>query len=98
LVDADDIDIVGQTESSVREALLALSYTVKVIGLKANEEKIEFMQVAKRPTTPKKNTGSCNFEIVTKFKYLGKTVTNDNNMDKELINRIILANTSFAVA
>jgi hypothetical protein len=29
---------------------------------------------------------------VQEFKYLGRTVTNDGNMDKKLINRIILAN------
>jgi hypothetical protein len=54
--------------------------------LKTNEEKTEFMQVTKRRiTSPKINTGSCNFEIVTEFKYLGRTVTNDNDMNKELI-------------
>lgn len=31
-------------------------------------------------------------ECLGEFKYLGKKVTNDNNMDKELRNGIILAN------
>jgi hypothetical protein len=36
--------------------------------------------------------GSYNFKIVQEFKYSGTTVTSDNNMDKELRNRITLAN------
>jgi hypothetical protein len=60
------------------------------VGLKVNEEKKKFMQETKRPITSE--IGSYDFEIVQEFKYLGTIVTNDNNMDKELRNRIILAN------
>jgi hypothetical protein len=49
------------------------------------------MQVTKRPITSKIEIGSYNFEIIQEFKYLETVVTDDNNMDKELRNRIILA-------
>jgi hypothetical protein len=47
------------------------------------------MQVTKTP-----RTSSEKLEAITvqEFKYLGTTVTNDDNMDKKLRNRIILAN------
>jgi hypothetical protein len=36
---ADDIDIVGRRVSCVKEALLALSYAAKAMGLNINEKK-----------------------------------------------------------
>jgi hypothetical protein len=41
------------------------------------------MQVTGRPVTSSETeTGSCNFEIIQEFKYLGKMVTSDKNMDR----------------
>jgi hypothetical protein len=43
----DDIDIVGQTVSSVQEAFLALTDATKTMGLEVNEEKTKLVQVTK---------------------------------------------------
>jgi hypothetical protein len=62
---ADDIDIVGQTVTSVKEALLALAAAAKTIGTKINEEKTKFKQVTKRLLTSSMiEIGSYNFKIV----------------------------------
>jgi hypothetical protein len=62
---ADDINIVGQTVISNKEAFLALSATAKTMKLKVYEGKMKFMQVTKIPTTLSEiEFGSYNFEIV----------------------------------
>jgi hypothetical protein len=42
---SDDIDIVGRTVNSVKEAIIALSAAAKTIELTVNEEKTKFMEV-----------------------------------------------------
>jgi hypothetical protein len=78
---------------SVNEGFFALSAAAKTVGLKVNEKKTKLIQVSKRPmTSSETKTGSYNFEIVQEFKYFGTIVKSDNNMDKELRNKIILCN------
>jgi hypothetical protein len=40
---ADDIDIVGRSQSAVRDAYLALDREVAEVGLKINEQKAKYM-------------------------------------------------------
>jgi sorting nexin-29 len=40
---ADDIDIIARSQSSLREALLALECSAKRMGLRVNQEKTKYM-------------------------------------------------------
>jgi hypothetical protein len=46
LVYADDIDIVGRSQSAVRDAFLALEREAAKVGLKINEQKTKYMIAA----------------------------------------------------
>jgi hypothetical protein len=85
---ARDMDIVGRRVSSVKETFPSPSAVSKTMRLKANEEKTKLMQV----TSSKTEIGSYNFEEVQTIKYFKTIMRNENNIDRELRNRIILAN------
>jgi hypothetical protein len=47
---ADDIDIVGRSQSAVRNAYLALEEEAAKVGLKINEQKTKYMIAARNDT------------------------------------------------
>jgi hypothetical protein len=51
LADADDIDIVGRSQSAVRDAYLALKREAAKVGLKINEQKTKYMIAARNDRT-----------------------------------------------
>jgi hypothetical protein len=48
---ADDIDIVGRSQSAVRDSYLALEREAAKVGLKINEQKIKYMVAARNDRT-----------------------------------------------
>jgi hypothetical protein len=48
---ADDIDIVGRSQSAVRDAYVAMETEAAKVGLKINEEKTKYMIAARNDTT-----------------------------------------------
>lgn len=93
---ADDIDIIGDTTVKVKEEFLKIESAAVKIGLKVNESKTKYMTTSR--TERRDRIGQnvtmdqYNFERVQEFKYLGATITLDNNMTKEINNRIQSAN------
>jgi hypothetical protein len=55
---ADDIDIVGRSQSAVLDAYLALEGEAAKLGLKINEQKTEYMIAARNDTTIRVHTGA----------------------------------------
>jgi hypothetical protein len=63
------------------------------MGLTVNMQKTKYMEVTKRPTNTKMIvTGNQQYERVKEFKYLGTTLTEDNDTSTEIKQRIIMAN------
>jgi hypothetical protein len=90
---ADDMGKLGWRVRCVKEALIALSAGAKTMGLKVNEEKTKCTQATKRPiTSSKTEIGGYNLDRALEFKYFGRIVTNDNNIDKEFGNKILFYN------
>lgn len=89
---ADDIDIVGNTTIDVKEEFMNLENTAKEVGLRINENKTKYMATTR--TERRDRIGQnvtmdqYNFERVQHFKYLGVTITSDNNITQEINNRI----------
>jgi hypothetical protein len=80
---ADDLDIVGKSQSTVRDAYLALKRKAKV-GLKTNEHVGQSVAI-----------GDKHFEVVKEFVYLGSLMTPTNDVSLEIQRRIQTANKCF---
>jgi hypothetical protein len=75
---------------------MKLEKAAKVIGLTINEDRTKFMAITKYPTNLCfLEVDGYKFEKVTQFKYLGTSVTYDNDLSVEINNRIISANRSY---
>jgi hypothetical protein len=80
---ADDIDIVGRSQSAVRDVYLALEVEAAKIGLKINEQKTKFMIAARNDRTIRDvgqsvAIGDKNFEVVKEFVYLQRRIQTAN--------------------
>jgi hypothetical protein len=89
---AHDIVIVGRSTDALRETLKKLMKAAQVMGLTVNMQKTKYMEVTKRPTNTKMIIGNQQYERVKEFKYLGTTLTADNDISTEIKQRIITAN------
>jgi hypothetical protein len=97
---ADDIDIVGRSQSAVRDAYLALEREAAQVGLKINEQKTKYMNSAGndrkiRDVGQSVAIGDKHFEVVKEFVYLGSLVTPTNDVSLEIQRKIQTANRCF---
>lgn len=95
---ADDLNIIGRSVAAVKEAYGKLEESAKEIGLAINKEKTKVMAVTPGiPTSLGNNLdmGNHNLEVVQSFKYLGSTVTEQNEEEIEIKNRIMQANRAY---
>jgi hypothetical protein len=97
---ADDIDIVGRSQSAVRDAYLALEREATKVGLKINEQKTKYMNAARNDRTIRDVwqsvvIGDNNFEIVKEFVYLESLMTPTNDVSLDIQRRIQTANRCF---
>jgi hypothetical protein len=97
---ADDIDIVGRSQSAVRDAYLALEKDAAKVGLKINEQKTKYM-IAVRNDGKIHDVGQSvaigdkHFEVVKEFVYLGSLMTPTNDVILEIQRRIQTVNRCF---
>ncbi|KAJ4450608.1 hypothetical protein ANN_02034 [Periplaneta americana] len=98
LVYADGVNMLGENPQTIRENTGILLEASKEIGLEANPEQKKYMI-----TSPDQNIvqngnikiGNLSFEEVEKFKYLEATVTNTNDIRKEIKRRINMGNACY---
>jgi hypothetical protein len=93
----EDIDIVGNSQSSVRDTFFALGREAAKVGLKINEQKKKYLIAARNDTTIRdvwQNVaiGDKQFEVVKEFVYLGSLMTPTNDVSLEIQGRIQTAN------
>jgi hypothetical protein len=93
---ADDIDIIARSQSSLREAFLALECAAKRMGIWINQEKTKYM-TSGQCTTQNANITIDNytFKTVQIFTYLGSSVKCNNDISQEVRKRILTANSCF---
>jgi hypothetical protein len=97
---ADDIDIVGRSQSAIRDAYLALEREAAKVGLKLNEQKTKYMIAARNDRTIRNvgrsvAIGDKHFEVVKDFVYLGSLMTPTNDVSLKIQRRIQNANRCF---
>jgi hypothetical protein len=88
-----DKDIVGRSQSAVRNAYLALEWEAAKEGLKINEQKTKYMIAAQNDRTIRdvKQSGAIgkkDFEVVKEFANLGSLMTPTNNVSLEIQRKI----------
>jgi len=98
LVYADDVNILGGSVRTVKKNIEALVVASKENGLEVNADKTKYMvmsqdQNAGRSHSMKMDNSS--FERVEEFKYLGKTLTNQNSIQKEIKSRLKSGNACY---
>jgi hypothetical protein len=95
-----DIDIVGRSQSAVRDAYLALEGEAAEVGLKINEQKTKYMIAAQYDRMIRDEGQSVaiddkHFEVVKEFVYLGSLMTPMNDVSLEIQQRMQTANRCF---
>ncbi|KAG8226613.1 hypothetical protein J437_LFUL007686 [Ladona fulva] len=84
---ADNLNILGRSVLSIKEASGNLETTVKDLGLTVNEHKTKFMSQSRKHRVGNGQNitiGKYNFEGVINFTYLGSNVSSDNDETKEI--------------
>jgi hypothetical protein len=84
LVYVDDIKLLGNSINTIKENTESLLEASMDVGLEINAEKMKYMIMSHhRKSGENQNIGIPNeaFENVAKFKYLGMTLTNENEND-----------------
>ncbi|PSN38568.1 hypothetical protein C0J52_19764 [Blattella germanica] len=86
---ADDSDIISRNTEELRQTIAIMDHCFKERGLKINVEKTKYMLVTK-----KENNKNCikindyTFDQVQELTYLGSKLNSENNVGREIKQRI----------
>ena len=95
LVYADNVNMLGENLQTIRWYKEILITASKDIGLEVNSDKTKYMITSRQQNIVQNQNiviENLSFEKVEKFKYLGVTVTNTNDIHEEIKRRINLGN------
>jgi hypothetical protein len=98
LVYVDDVNLLGDSVNNIEENTKTLLEASRDVGLEINVEKTKYMIMSRYPNSEQnQNTRRANqsFEKVSKFKYLGMTLTNQNEIHDEIKRRLNSGNTCY---
>ena len=95
---ADDLDLVGRTQTAVQELYTSLTSEAGKLGLRINVDKTKYMATNKTTSQQQSTTvniGGPDFEEVDEFQYLGVLIRADGDTLVEIKKRVLAANRCF---
>jgi hypothetical protein len=98
LVHADDVNLLGDSISVIKENIESLLEASRVVGLEINAEKTKYMIMSRHPNSGQNQNiriANESFESVATFKYLGTTLTNQNDIHDEIKRRLNSGNACY---
>jgi hypothetical protein len=98
LIYADDVNFLGYSVNTIKENSETLLEASRDIGLEINAEKTKYMIMSRHPNSGQNQNiwvANESFEKAAKFKYLGTTLTSQNEIRDEIKSRLNSGNACY---
>jgi hypothetical protein len=98
LVYADYVNLLGNSVSTIKDNSGTLLEASKDIGLEINAEKMKYMIMSHHPNSGQNHNIRIvneSFEKMAKFKYLGMTLTDQNDIHDKIKHRLNSGNACY---
>jgi hypothetical protein len=98
LVYADDVNLLGDNIDAIKKNMETLTVASKEAGLEINTKKTKYMLLSSNQNAGQSydiNIANTCFENVSKFRYLGTTITNQNLIQEDMKKRLNSGNACY---